>query len=268
MGRAEEYRLRAFEAAYIHPHLEFLDEYVRPGWSWTDMRLLEPESSEASLRAFLLLEAAEWIELGRSAGYFPKYLEPIFPAPKHSDISDLKLPALVAIAAGTLNFPLIRNSWRPHRHGPPFDEVLASAMSDLTSARLEFLRLYLFTDDAQWLAKVGELQVFENLLFRSLDLGPFPDETIDRLSWALQGPETTLLRTGLPSDWRASSIMERTDLLDRAITLSQIREDIRVRVESTVDEEIEDEFRQDTADGFYLPEDMRRDGDDPPSSPW
>lgn len=197
------------------------------------MHLLEAASSEASLRVFLLMETTKWIELGRNARSIAKHLEPLLGSYDRWGFDDLDMPVL---APTTMELPLVQKSWAAHKQGSPFDEVLATAMGDLTDDRLEFLRLYLFVDDAEWLARVRELDRFRRMLSGSP--GPFPDELMDKVSWALQGPESTSSRTGLPSDWRSVSIMNAPESDARArTTLREIRGEIETYVRSILDQD-------------------------------
>lgn len=264
MSRAEEYRLRAFEAAYVEPHVRFLENVV-PHWSWTDIHVIEAASSEASLRTFLLLEASEWIELGTEAGYFATYLKPLFALPAPSSIwSWYRSTHATLVPSSPIDPPKPRHWWYYYDQlyqRSYFDDALTTAVSDLTPDRLEFLRLYLFADDSEWLAKIRQLDDFRHLLYSNA--GPFPDDLVDTVSWALKGPDITMRSAGVPSDWRASTVLAVPRMVDRARLLESIRADIAASVQLFVNREIEREGRpRGRRDGGWFPEELPREGDD------
>lgn len=237
MSRIQDYRLRAFEAAYVRPHLDFLEQYDGNEWPWRDLYEYVAPFSEASIRLFLLVEAAAWIDLGKDALYFSDDLLPLLEqSHRAGSIRDLSY-----LGAEDTTF-VVEKGWQSDLHGP-FDEVLLNAMEDLTRDRQEFLRLYLFAEEAEWRDRVGQLEFFLQTLQRSR-LNRFPEEELDTVSWAFTGPETTLHVAGLPCDWRSVSLSdipeaeEAEEADDRARTLRNLRSGIEAYVHSLLNRDL------------------------------
>ncbi|WP_211882359.1 hypothetical protein [Pseudarthrobacter albicanus] len=200
MSRAQEYRLRSFEAAYVEPQIQFLDDHY--GRAWTDVKD-DPHgrSGEGVLHLFLLREAVNWIQFGRLHGFFSPDLDP-FPIPFDWS-SGLELPFSGEISQERL-YDIWSKDWGRTSIDRTFDEALTVATDALSDERLEFLRLYLFADESEWEHKVSELEDSQNLLQAS-EKDPSREERMDSVAWAFQGAESDLPYLGCPSDWRAGA---------------------------------------------------------------
>lgn len=221
MSRAQEYRLRAFEAAYVQPNLDFFGE--RPGLVWEALSHTYG-TSEGTLRLFLLREASNWIDMGRQCGYFSRDLEPLATDADGFNVSGAtfdigergfsrRLPSLEEfVSKWDLNpdrlYLLWGVNWERFKESDLFDEALSSAVENLRSVDyLEFLRLLLFAEDGEWKERTDDLAQLQSALEGGVQ-PPFPQWLMDRIAWAFHGLNTELEIVGCPSDWRASPITE------------------------------------------------------------
>lgn len=223
MTRAQDYRLRSFEVAYVKPRLQFFDDRRLRANAWYE-RPVDP-TGEVDLQMMLLREAANWIDMGRWCGYFSGYLTPDQIQFGGRDIRDI-YPWYQHLDPRRQD--VVSYDWR-FRTEPPeglvehFGESLRTAMDDLTDDRLEFLRVFLFTTDAEWEFRTAEL----NLLVKALAAGyeHFDEQFVDSLTWAFHGPQSDLRpqQQRLPSDWRADPLYDLRARESRRVTLESFR---------------------------------------------
>lgn len=212
---------------------------------------------EGILRMFLLRESTNWIQMGRQYEFFSTDLEP-FPI-RFGRLEGYGLSPDSSVGqipfSGELNYKSLNDVWfkdwsraRADTY-MAFDEALMEAMDALSQDRLEFLRLYLFADDAEWKDKIAELAVIQSLL-EGGERSAFPGEFMDGVTWAFDGLESDLDHYGYPSDWRATSFSDIRLDSARAESLGGILHSI----ESSVRKILETESEQALADGEHVRE--------------
>lgn len=242
MSRAQEYRLRSFEMAHVRPHIERFEELGRG--NWLNNVYFPSAWPEGALRLFLLREASNWIRMGQQCGYFSAELAPL-------PIGQIRLPrsdwGILGVDVSHLDQMRIQSLWSQDwttlDGGDAFGEELTLAMEDLTDDRLEFLRLFFFSEETEWAEKLVELAAFARVVDGSKP--PFSAELIDqvdKVAWALQGPESTLHEFhGFPADWRVQGVLGRSEML-RAESLEGYRNTISTAVEWNLIGELPDDM--------------------------
>ncbi|MHA7209550.1 hypothetical protein [Arthrobacter sp. MDT1-65] len=201
MSRAQEYRLRSFEAAYVQPLLRFIENDSTN----------QEEPSGGNLRLLLLREMANWIDMGQWCGYFSSNIQRL--SIKHG-IHDIREVTQDLNKFDEDRMDLVNCSWvlqddpRSLSFDGSFGEAIQASMEDLTDERMEFLRLYLFSSSTEWEHAVGEVAVVAEEV--ALGRRRIPQRMMDRVTWAFHGPESELRleSVALPSDWRVAPIYE------------------------------------------------------------
>ncbi|NMR31969.1 hypothetical protein [Crystallibacter degradans] len=192
------YRLRAFEASFIEPHMLFLEEYPQARDDALELLALHlmagdqfvRGASHGLLRMCLLVESEAWLEAGRRAGYFPYAAGT--PEIVIGEVPLDKLAARLGYYTGPLQEAF--SSADPNR----LATQLALEAEGLTPSRLEYLRLLIFAENDEQRKRIEQAEQVAALFVRRPDI-TMPTDAMDEISWVLHGPDDEIYEEDDPS---------------------------------------------------------------------
>lgn len=136
------------------------------------VELNQQPRSDVRLARSLYAEAENWLQLGRRTGYFPG-----------------------------LEHEGQHSSWPSANR---FAHHLRASLDDLTSERLRFLALVLYSPEDEWSESIAECEAFVQAVAASSNGDVGDRGAVDRVSWFMNGAESQLSPIrDLPSAWRA-----------------------------------------------------------------